>query len=230
MPTEAPLPLKESWHRRLYLPAYTVAQAARYAGTHPQTVSYWHHKGGELGPALPGKEQGQLLSYMQLVEVAFVATFRRLHVPLQKLRRARAYLAQVFDFEYPFAQLRLKTDGYHILMNLQEVEPDSDLQRLIIADANGQMAWEGLIGERFNEFDYDQQGLAITWHPRGRQSLVVIDPRVSFGAPIVHGVPTWIIRGRRSAGERITEIADDFGLQESDVIQALEFEGLKEAA
>lgn len=220
--------LPEPWQRRLYLPAYTVADAARYAKAPRQTVAYWH-KGGRLGPALPGKKRAVPLSYMQLVEVAFVATFRDLGVPLQRIRKARDYLAQTFSSEYPFAEFRLQTEGYHVLLQMTEVEHDAEIERLIIADAAGQTAWKPMVGTRFAEFDYER-GLAVIWHVAGRLSPIIIDPRISFGAPTVRGIPTWAIRGRRIAGETVEEITQDFRLDPEDVVQALAFEGIKEAA
>ena len=226
---EAGLP--SAWRRRLYLPAYAVSDAARYAQVHPTTVSYWHHRGGQLGPALPGKERRTPLNYFQLVEVAFVSTFRRLGVSLQRLRKAHSYLAQAFNAEYPFANYRLVTEGVHVLMELQEVEQDRQLGQLIVTDENGQTAWREAIGKRFAEFDYESD-VALIWHVRGRGSLVVIDPRVSFGAPMVKGVPTWVLKGRHSAGETPEEIAEDFGLTTAELRDGLRFEGvkLKEAA
>jgi uncharacterized protein (DUF433 family) len=54
----------------------------------------------------------------------------------------------------------------------------------------------------------------------------MIDPRVSFGAPMVKGIPTWAILGRWDAGESPTEIAKDFGIRKAAVVDALSFEGV----
>ena len=56
----------EPWRRRLYLPAYRISDAARYAGVAAQTVTHWHHGDSPLGPALPGHEKRKHLSYLQL--------------------------------------------------------------------------------------------------------------------------------------------------------------------
>lgn len=214
------------WLRRLYLPAYTVSDAARYAGTTPQTVAYWHYWGGGLGPALPGRERRRPLSYLQLVEVAFVATFRSLGVSLQRIRRAREYAAQNLNSEFPFAEYRWLTEGRHMLIDLQEIEQDAEVGRLIVADIGGQLAWQPLVGERFAQFDYEH-GLALIWHVAGRASPVVIDPRMAFGAPTVRGIPTWALKGRWNAGEALDEIEEDFNLGLYEIEQALLFEGIK---
>ncbi len=219
----------EPWRRRLYLPAYRVAEAARYSGTSAQTVTRWRHHGGQLGPALPGRPKRQHLSYLELVEVAFVATFRKLGVPLQRIRRARAYAAQVLGSEHPFAEYRWLTEGHHAMLRLGELEDDASVSNLVVADSHGQIAWQEMVGQRFTQFDYDQ-GLALIWYVAGRDSMVVIDPRTSFGAPTVRGIPTWVLKGRWSAGESISDIQADFGLSEEESMDGLLFEGISLAA
>ena len=219
----------DPWRRRLYLPAYRVGEAARYSGTTAQAVTRWHHQGGRLGPALPGRLKRQHLSYLELVEVAFVATFRNLGVSLQRIRRARTYAAQILGSEHPFAEYRWLTEGHHAMLYLSELDDDASVGNLVVADVHGQVAWQEMVGQRFTQFDYEQ-GLALIWYVAGRDNMVVIDPRVSFGAPTVKGVPTWVLKGRWSAGESISDIQDDFGLSEEESMDGLLFEGIKAAA
>ncbi len=221
--------LPEPWRRRLYLPAYAVSSAARYAGVPTGTVSYWHYSSSRLGPTLPGKERRVPLSYLQLIEVAFVATFRKLGWSLQRIHKVRDYARQTFEAEYPFVQLRWYTEGHHLLLWLKDVEPSAKLDAIVIADKAGQTAWSQMLGDRFTEFEYEE-GMAIKWHVAGRTSSVLIDPRISFGAPVIKGVPTWALRGRKIAGESDDDIASDFGLAITDVREALRFEGIPIAA
>jgi len=216
----------EPWRRRLYLPAYRVSDAARYAGISPQTVANWHYRQATLGPALPGREQRRPLSYLQLVEVAIVAVFRKFGVPLNSIRRTREYMAQNFESEYPFAEYKFKTDGYHLLMDLLQFEPTWDFHKLIVADKGGQLGWERMMEDKLYEFDYEYD-LAIRWHVAGRQSPVIIDPRIAFGAPTIEGIPTWALKGRWKAGESIEDIEVDFRLTQEGVKYALEFEDIR---
>ena len=221
---------RDGWRRRLYLPAYTTVEAARFAQTKSATVAYWYYGTGKrTGPALGGKKRYAPLSYLQLIEVAFVASFRQRGVPLQRIRKARDYVAKVFGAEFPFAEYRFKTEGLHVLMEAASVDPD--FGELIAADEAGQMAWERIMLQRFDQFDYEED-LAVRWHPRGKRVPILIDPRVSFGAPIIEatGVPTWVLRGRFEAGETPKEIEDDFGVTARDLRYALEFERVGLAA
>lgn len=216
-----------AWRRRLFLPAYTIAEAARYTKAHPSTISSWFNRKSSLGPALVGRDKGKPLSYLQLVEVAFVVTARQgLGISLKEIRNTRNYFRQRFNVEFPFATLRFQTEGVHILLDLQEVDPSEERGRFILGGQAGQLAWAPMMGERFREFDYDND-LAIVWHVAGRDSPVRIDPRINFGAPTVRGIATWAIRGRYEAGEDIEDITDDFGLEPHEVVAALNFEGVQ---
>jgi len=214
----------EPWKRRLYLPAYNISEAARYARTSMQTITYWHYRPSKYGALLP-KAKRKPLSYLQLVEVAFVATFRALGVSLQRIRKAREYASKTFNVEYPFAEQRWLTEGFHALLDLRDIEGETEYNRLIVADRAGQEAWQTMVGDRFAEFDYDH-GLALVWHVAGRRSPIIIDPRIAFGAPTIGGIVTWIVKGRIEAHETISEIRDDFGLTEEQIEYALEFEGM----
>ncbi len=211
--------LAEPWRRRLYLPAYRVAAAARYAQTTRQTVTRWH-RGMEAGGAgMPEREPREALSYLQLIEVAVVAAFRHKGVSLKGIRTARDYAAQQFECEFPFAQLEFARAGRDLLLNLEDILP-GDEAGAIVANKWGQRAWD----EFLPEFEYEGGDIVVQWHVRGKQSPILIDPRIAFGAPTVSGVPTWTIRGRREAGETIDEIVDDFSLEREEVLAALDFE------
>lgn len=213
---------KQPWFRRLYLPTYRVGEAARYAGVHHNTVSAWFFRGN---PVLHGHKHGEPLSYLQLVEVAFVAFFRRMKVPMERIRAARMYVAQIFSEEFPFARYQFKTEGMHVLMRYHGFEPFDNIEDIIVADKFGQLAWGDFLGDKFAEFDYEYE-LAMRWHPDGPNSQVVIDPRFAFGAPVVQNLPTWVVKGRFIAGESPEEIADDFGITTEGVFDALHFEGV----
>ena len=214
------------WRRRLYLPAYRVVDAGRYAGIPARTVGYWSFGRGATAATLPGRARKEGLSYYELIEVAFVATFRDLGVSLQRIRKAREYAAHALQSEYPFAEHSWMTEGHHVLLDLRNIEGDTFVGSLVAADQYGQIGWRDIISDRFHQFDYEG-GIALVWHPRDRNNPVSIDPRVSFGAPTVSGIPTWTLKGRWDAGESISEIQEDFRLSASDIRYALRFEGVE---
>lgn len=221
------VPESEFWKSRLFVPNYRVREAARYADIAPQTVSSWHSKpGANQRSTLSTKDKGAALSYLQLIEVGVVASFRKAGVTLRKIRSAREYLSKELEVEHPFAQYRFKTDGKELWMDYAQLHAPSD-KTLLVASMGGQLAWTDIIG-RLQEFEYDENTeLALKWRVAGVDSSIVIDPRIQFGAPAIEGVATWVFKGRWQAGEPIDEIADDFGVPNSAVLEALEFEGIK---
>lgn len=214
----------EPWRRRLYLPNYQVLEAARYARVSAKTVTDWQRAGERQ--ALPPRERRVALSYMQLIEVAVVAAFRTLGVPLKEIRASREYAAKQLKSEFPFAEYRFKTDGKSLFQDYKQYSGKSGDGKLIQPGRGGQLSWDTIIG-RLEEFDYEKKGIVLRWHVAGEGSPILIDPRVAFGAPAVSGIPTWALKGRWNAGEPIPEIAEDFDLSEGEVAQALSFEGVE---
>ncbi len=219
----------EPWRRRLYLPAYSLAEAARYARISARTAGRWQLGMPARASVLSLRERGESLSYLELVELAVVAAFRTAGVSLERIQRSREFFAQRFREEFPFAHRRLLSEGAHVLMDLRHVQPDAELGKLVVADASGQLVWRDLIGARLKEFEYEND-LALRWHVAGLHSPVIIDPRLSFGAPTVRGIATWAVKGRYEAGESVEEIAEDFGLAPDEVREAITFEPASTAA
>jgi uncharacterized protein (DUF433 family) len=209
----------EAWRKRLEIPNYQIGDAARYAHVSAQTVSAWHKIEQRM---LSAKEKRERLSYLQLIELAVVAAFRKARFPLPEIRAARDFLQKNLGSRHPFAEYKFKHYGRSLFTELK----DSGPHRLFKANQAGQLVWEPIVGPVLEEFDYEHDGIAVRWHVAGAGSPIIIDPRISFGAPCVSGTPTWIIKGRFDAGESDSVIADDFDLNVVAVREALKFEGV----
>jgi uncharacterized protein (DUF433 family) len=212
----------EPWRKRLHLPAYQIGEAARYARISTQTVVAWHKV--DQRRVLSEKEDGQRLSYLQLIELAVVAGFRKARIPLPEIRAAREYVKRNLKSEHPFAEYQFKRYGKSLFTEFEEDK--TGRKKLLKANQAGQLAWKEIVGPLLKEFEYEPEGVAIRWHVAGPSSPIIIDPRLSFGTPTVNGVPTWIVRGRFDAGESDRVIADDFGIDLPAVREALKFEGV----
>lgn len=218
---------REFWRSRLFVPNYKIREAAQYAHLSSQTVASWHTKpGSNKRSTLSTKDKGASLSYLQLIEVAVVASFRKAGVSLKKIKSAREYVAKQLQVEHPFAEYRFKSDGKELWMDYAQFEAAAGDKTLLAASQKGQLAWTDIIG-RLQEFEYDGEGLAVKWHVAGVDQDILIDPRIQFGAPAIDGIATWVFKGRWEAGEPLDEIADDFGVPNSAVLQALKFEGVE---
>ena len=210
----------EPWRKRLRIPAYQIGEAARYAEISATTVAAWHKIEQQV---LSAKQQRERLSYLQLIELAVVAAFRKAKFSLKEIRAAREYVKKTLKSEYPFAEYEFKRYGKSLFTEYEEA---SGARHLLKVNQDGQLAWKEIIGPVLEAFEYEHEGVAIRWHVGGPSSPIIIDPRVSFGVPAVKGTPTWIIKGRFDAGESNSEIAEDFDLEVSAVREALKFEGV----
>ena len=225
--------MSSTWRDRLILPTYQAKDAAWLAGISPQTLSGWFYgypqsSGERERPVFAeGKVRRSPLSYLQLVEVAFVATCRDNGISLRRIKQTRAYLAAAFHVDYPFADLRLRTAGPHIVT---ELEPEA-ADRLVIADASGQIVWRTFIEERIDQFDYENS-MTLRWFPRGKQVPIFIDPRMNFGSPMLaaSGMPTWVIADAIRTGESDDEIMLDYGVNAAELAHVRSFDPILKAA
>jgi len=215
------------WRERLTIPAYRVGEAASYAGVKPQTVSAWHRlrQDGQRR-TLSAKEQGAGLSFLQLIELAVVADLRSAGVKLKEIERARTYFKATTKLEFPFAQLKFKTDGADVLADFETSDGKIAEGKLVAANHQGQLMWSDMIAKRFREFHYGEHGEVLKWKVAGEDKPIEIDPRLSFGAPQVGGIRTAILKSRWVGGEEVDDLADDFSIAENDVVEALLFEGV----
>ena len=215
---------REPWLARLTIPNYRIKDAARYADVSTATIAHWHSD--DASQLLSEREDRAALSYLQLIEIAVVAAFRRAGVKLKDIKAARAYVQKQIEEEYPFAVYKFKTDGKNMLMDYAQIDKKKGKGKLLEVNKNGQLAWPEVLNRLLKEFEYDpKKNFVSQWHVDGTSSPIIIDPRLSFGAPTVNGTPTWAIRDRWIAGEAVEEIAEDFELPKKHVVVALGFEG-----
>lgn len=80
--------------------------------------------------------------------------------------------------------------------------------------------------------EYDEDGAPMRFYPFTRgfgqkdPKLVVIDPGVSFGSPVIvgSGVRTLVVARRIKGGEPFSDVADDYLLDQSQIEEAVRYE------
>ncbi len=90
----------------------------------------------------------------------------------------------------------------------------------------------GIIESHLERIEWDDVGVAARLYPFTRPNessgprLVVINPRVSFGRPVLAetGVPTEIFAQRYIAGESIDDLAIDYECERLQVEEAIRCE------
>ena len=216
------------------LPSYGIREAAHYLQIPTATLHSWvlgryyPVKGGRrlFRPVLqlPSKQQN-LLSFMNLIEAHVLDAIRREHnVPLPKVRQALAYLSRQFPSPHPLADQRFETDGLDLFVE--------KCGRLINISRTGQLALRAWLEAHLRRIDRDAQGLAARLylftrkHQPDEPKVIVIDPYISFGRPVLvgTGIPTAVIAERYKAGESLDQLAEDYGRPTKEIEEAIRCE------
>jgi hypothetical protein len=211
---------------------YTVGEAARLAEVTPERVRRWvqlpgqgnskPRRGALIAHTLPDLDGKVALSFRELIEVRFIRHFLRAGVSWRAIRLAAAEARHELLGEDDL-RLRFSTDGVTVFA--QALADDGDRRaRDLVAN---QYVLLHILGQSIKaEFDLDASELIRAWHPRRETPLVLLDPRRSFGQPIVEpGVPTRTLADALAA-ERgdAARVAALFDTEESAVRQAAAFE------
>lgn len=222
-----------------YLPTYTLSESSRYLLIPIATLRSWVV--GRYYPVQSGKEFSRptilapqtdpvLLSFVNLIEAHVLDAARReFHVALPKVRLAISYLRKRFNSSHPLAEQKIETDGRDLFIR--------SCGKLITASSGGQLAMPELIDSYLRRIEWDEQGLASRLYPFTRTStlqqpkVVVIDPRVSFGRPVLAGtgIRTTIVAERYKAGESVEDLAKDYARERLDIEEAIRRELSAEA-
>ncbi len=220
---------------RFDVPIYTVAEAARYVGMHPSTLSTWA-KGYErrfpdrrpvqMGPVIDSMidDYGRtMLPFVGLVEAAVVQAFRRTELPLQRIRAALAVLEHQGELEYALASQALMTDGADVLYDYARSTGDGQLGLLTVVKS-GQRVYTDLIADYLERITFGDDWATEMILPTTEHKILRVRPNVSSSRPVFvrSGAPLDAVRDRVLAGEPVASVAEDFDTPTEDVQEALD--------
>jgi len=216
------------------LPAYSIAEAARYLHVAPATLRSWvrgrsYDRGSGQGfssPLIPLPDPPDpRLSFNNLVEAHVLRALRTDHrVSMQSVRKALDYAEREFDIDRLLIRHDLLTAAGDLFLDRYG--------QLISLPLSGQLAVKRLLQGYLKRIDRGADGLPVKLYPilpdqgvQGAQ-LIVIDPRISFGRPVLakRGISTAILIDRLDAGETVPEIAVDYDLDEREIEEAIVYE------
>lgn len=207
------------------IPAYSIGEAAGYLRLPKSTLRAWLLGQQSFRSVIEiADKRERRLSFINLVEVFVLSGIRREHsIPLPKVRKAVEYLRRTFKTRRPLADEQFVTDGVHLFVE--------KFGALIGATQAGQVQLRDIILDRLKYVRRDPQGVPeklILFPARGPTAKgdVVIDPRLSFGRPVLDGfgVRTAILAERFKAGESIDELARDYSVEPEAIQNAIRCE------
>ena len=221
------------------VPAYRIAEAARYLRVPRATLRAWAFGQSGTGrgfrPVIEAEDPAQgLLSFRNLVVAHILSALRVQHrIPLQRLRKAIAYLRSETGSKDPLFELPLLTDGADLFIEAYEGKV------MLNASRDGQTALAPILQAYLRRLEYDKKSGVVRLFPFIRKrdlhspeallqepKVVVIDPRISFGRPVLVGtnIRTSIVAERYMAGESVKELAEDYHRSPLEIEEAIRCE------
>lgn len=212
-------------------PAYTIAEAGRYLKIPAPTVRSWvmgrdypRQSGkGRFAPVigLPDDPSRQL-SFRNLIELAALRALRTEHeFKLSAVRAALDYARRELKITDLLASKELYARPGELFL--------AHYGKLISLNRAGQLGIKAVLDGLLTRIDWERN-LPCRFFPllpnRVEGRSVVIDPRVSFGRPVIArlGVSTGVIVDRVNAGEDPKELARDYGATADEIMDALAYE------
>jgi len=215
-------------------PLYTAAEAARYLRLPPSTVRAWtfgQPYGTSKGPGAfqpvirPADREARRLSFLNLIELLVLAAIRRKHtVALPQVRRALRFLEKRFPSEHPLADHQFQTNGADLFVE--------KFGEILNVSRDGQVEIRELLEAYLQCVERDSRGVPVKLYLPSLKSssvergVIVIDPRISFGRPVLDGtgIRTEIIVDRFRAGEPIDSLVSDYGRSREEIEAVLRSE------
>ncbi len=216
------------------LPAYPLIEAAHYLKMPPSTLRAWsagqaYTVRGERRMARPliqvAGPKDLTLSFVNLIEVHVLRALRTKHeLSMTAVRGALLELERRSPVEHPLAYENLLAGAGDVFLE--------KYGQLISLTNSGQVAIRIALEAFLTRVERDQHFAPVRLYPfirsteiEGRRT-VAVDPRVSFGRPVLSGtrIPTAEIRGRVDAGETPEEVAADLDQEITTIQDAIVYE------
>jgi uncharacterized protein (DUF433 family) len=214
-------------------PAYGLAEAARYLKLPVATLRTWvvgrqyptTDGRGHFRPLIqPACKRPPALSFANLIEAHVLRALRTDHgVSVRAVRDAVSFAERELGIERLLLSPALRSHAGSLLLDRYGA--------LIDLSKSGQIAMRQVLNAHLRRVDWDDAA-PLRLHPFVTGDVsdygmpIAIDPRVSFGRPVVisQGISTAAIVGRIDAGETVDDVAADYGLSTTEVEHAIVYE------
>lgn len=213
---------------------YAVSEASRLVNVSPWRIRRWL-KGYEFkvkhgrhrSPAVWNSQLDPIdhtiaLGFLDLLEIRCVDAFISAGVSWKTLRQVHDRARELVGHSHPFCTNRFATDGHTIFMEFQEKNDEVTLWDM----QNVQRVFDLIIRPFLKDIEFDNSRVPLRWWPRGKSHQVALDPRRSFGQPIIfrEGIPTQILARSARANDSVEEVARWFEINSRSVREAVDFE------
>lgn len=213
---------------------YTVPEASRLTGVTPWRIRRWvrgyefkvkhgrHRSPAVWNTQLDSIDHAIALGFLDLLEVRCVDAFITAGVGWKPLRQVHEQARKLVGYAHPFCTNQFATDGQTIFM--EERGKHDEVMLWDMRDL--QRVFDRIIRPFLKNVEFDGGRVPHRWWPQGKAHLVALDPRRSFGQPIVFrdGVPTSVLARSVAANGSVEEVARWFEIHPASVQEAVAFE------
>ena len=207
---------------------YNLPEAARLTGLRSQRVREWFNGRSKERARQPifhsdyqsvGRDRA--ISFHDLIELFLAGQLRDRGVSMQSLRKVHKRLQADLDTRHPFCRREVLTNhGKVFTLGL-----DEQGKREMIEVLTRQRAFPDILLPFLKRIDYDEATeMAKRWCIA---NLVVLDPSICLGKPIIEGIgiTTAILAASYEANDQNAElVADWYKVHAKHVIAAVDFE------
>ena len=201
-------------------PLLTPAEAARHLGMPASTLYYWLGEEVDGAPVIhrvsAARRGWPSMPFIAVVEAYVLRAMRDLGLRKDRILAAVAEARREFKTPYALATERVRTDGVDLFLHYADGE--------LVRFGDGQRPIREVLDLYLRDISFNERD---GWPERLRlrrygEAEVVIDPRFSWGAPVIQPVaaPVDAVVTLWKAGEPMEVVADEFGLTR-DVVEAV---------
>ena len=213
---------------------YTVAEASRLTTVSPQRIRRWlkgyefrvkygrHRSPAVWNSQLDPIDHAIALGFLDLLEIRAVDAFINAGVTWKTLRQVHDKARNWVGHSHPFCTNRFATDGHTIFLQLRKKN-----QEVMLWDMRDvQRVFDKVIRPFLKNVEFDSGKVPRRWWPRGKNRQVALDPRRSFGHPIIfrEGIATKVLARSARANDSVEEVARWFQISPVSVREAIDFE------
>ncbi|WP_026987807.1 DUF433 domain-containing protein [Fodinicurvata fenggangensis] len=209
---------------------FSISDVARLVGVKSALIRSWltGYPNSKSGPIVDRDFEGtRTVSFLDLMELRFIAIFRGQGVPMATIRTAAENARRDWQVTHPLALSRAQyvTDRRKVFARVAEKHGDSTTRDLVTGqhemwDTIEQTIEKGVV---FDPKTY----LARMWKPRPAEfPSIIINPHVAFGRPTIEGtkVPTTALFQQWKAEGSKARVAKWFDVPPELVSSAIEYE------
>jgi uncharacterized protein (DUF433 family) len=205
-------------------PAYTFADAARYADVPYQTIRYWAVGRDQIPPIIELPDSSSpALSFANLLECHVLNAMRtRYRLRLPQVRLALMHLKRTDQNRHPLLRNDFRTNGIDLFI---------EEGALINLSRGGQSAFREIL-DLYLERIATNDGILklypfVAFAAPNEPKIISITPKIAFGRSVIDGtgIATAVIAARFGARDSMEDLAREYKRSEREIEEAIRWEG-----